>query len=214
MFKGALSESIIQRAQDKKLVRISVRNLRDWSKDPHKKVDDKPYGGGPGMVLSCQPIFDAVKELKRVSKCQGVKVSKVILMSPRGEKFDQALANRLARHKHIILICGRYEGVDERVKKITDLEVSVGDYVLTGGEIPAMAVIDALTRLVPGVLGNDESPRSDSFQEGLLEHPQYTRPRAYQGLKVPAVLLTGDHGRIEEWRELQAIKKTKKMKGR
>lgn len=211
MFDAVLGESIIKRAASRKLVNISVHDLRGWSKDKHKKADDKPYGGGPGMIMTCQPIFDAVKELRS----QGHKVTrsqtKVILLSPQGKRFDQKSANQLAKRKHLILICGHYEGIDERVKRIVDLEISVGDYVLTGGEIPAMTIIDAVTRLVPGVLGNEESAVSESFQDGLLEYPQYTRPRIYKGLKVPAVLLTGDHKKIEEWRNKEALKKTRKV---
>lgn len=193
MFKGVLDESIIKRAQKKRLVKITVHNLRDWSKDRHKKVDDKPYGGGPGMILCCQPIFDAVRDLK-------TKTAKIILLSPKGKRFNQRFANRLAKQKRLILICGHYEGIDERVRKAlaTD-EISIGDYVLTGGEIPAMAIIDAVARLIPGVLGNKDSTRLESFQQGLLEYPQYTRPRIYRGLEVPEILLTGDHKKIEEW---------------
>jgi len=206
MFDNALSESIIKRAKEKKLVKITTHDLRDWTKDKHRKVDDKPYGGGPGMILSCQPIFDAVKDLRKKSQV------KVILLSPQGKRLDQGLANRLAKQKRLVLICGHYEGVDERVKNIVTDEVSIGDYVLTGGEIPAMVMIDALVRLVPGVLGNSESARRDSFQgAGLLEYPQYTRPRAYKGLKVPEVLLTGDHKKIEQWRHKQSLKKTRKV---
>jgi len=213
MFDGVLGESIIKRAQEKKLVRIRVHNLRDWTLDRHKKADDKPYGGGAGMILSCQPIFDAVRELGGSrAKGQG---SRVVLLSPRGKKFNQALANRFSRQKQLILICGHYEGVDERVKEgiVTD-EVSIGDYVLTGGEIPAMVLIDAVARMVPGVLGNRDSAKFDSFQNGLLEYPQYTRPRVYKRLKVPGVLLSGDHKKIEEWRYKQSLKKTNRIKSR
>jgi tRNA (guanine37-N1)-methyltransferase len=203
MFSGVLGESIIKRAQARRLARINVKDLRAYSRDRHRKVDDAPYGGGPGMILLAQPIFDAVRSLKKGG-------SKVILLSPQGRRFSQALANRLARQRHIILICGRYEGVDERVKKIITDEISIGDYVLTGGEIPAMAVVDAVTRMVPGVLGNKESNKSESFQSGLLEYPQYTRPREYLGLKVPQVLLTGNHKKIEEWRYKQSLKRTKR----
>jgi tRNA (guanine37-N1)-methyltransferase len=208
MFDSALGESIIKRAKEKKLVKIAVHDLRDWTKDKHRKVDDKPYGGGPGMVMACQPIFDAVAELKKSSRSR----AGVILLSPQGKRLDQGSANRLAKQKHLILICGHYEGVDERVKKIVTDEVSIGDYVLTGGEIPAMVMIDALVRLVPGVLGNAESAGSDSFQgaQGLLEYPQYTRPRIYKGLKVPGVLLTGDHKKIEQWRHKESLKRTRK----
>ncbi len=205
MFDAVLGESIIKRAAKRALVKITVHDLRDWSKDKHRKVDDKPYGGGPGMIMTCQPIFDAAASLKSKVKSQKAKV-RIILLSPQGKRFDQKYANRLAKQKNLILICGHYEGIDERVKKIVTDEISVGDYVLTGGEIPAMVMIDALTRLVPGVLGNKESAVSESFQNGLLEYPQYTRPRIYKGLKVPEVLLTGDHKKIEEWRH----KKTRK----
>jgi len=204
MFTGVLGESIMQRARQKGLVRIRVHNLRDWSADKHRKVDDSPYGGGPGMVLSCQPIFDAVASLKK-------KESRVILLSPQGRRFDHPAAKKFARRAHLVMICGRYEGIDERVRAAlaTD-EISVGDYVLTGGEIPAMVLIDAVSRLVPGVLGNERSAENESFSAGgLLEYPQYTRPRVYRGLKVPAVLLTGDHKKIEAWRFKESLKKTR-----
>jgi len=207
MFKGVLDESIIKRAKKKRLVKIEVHDLRRWSKDKHKKVDDRPYGGGPGMILSCQPMFDAVSSLIKRSK-----QSKVILLSPQGKRFNQETVNRLAKQKHLVLICGRYEGVDERVKQalVTD-EISIGDYVLTGGEIPAMAMIDAITRMVPGVLGNKESTKFESFQNGMLEHPQYTRPRVYKNLKVPEVLLTGNHKKIENWKYKKSLKITRKV---
>ncbi len=208
MFEGALNESIIKRAQEKRLVKIDVLDLRSWSADRHKKADDKPYGGGPGMILTCQPIFDAVSELKEKGSIRQGRTRlrrekekvRIVLLSPRGKKFNQKLADRLAKQKHLILICGHYEGVDERVKEIISEEISIGDYVLTGGEIPAMAVADAVVRLVPGVLGNKESLISESFRAEGLEYPQYTRPRVYKGLKVPAVLLTGNHENIAEWR--------------
>lgn len=205
MFDAVLGESIIKRAAAKRLVKISVHDLRRWSTDRHRKVDDKPYGGGPGMIMTCQPIFDATASLRSKVTSHtlvGTGKSQVILLSPQGKRFDQKLANRLAKQKHLILICGHYEGIDERVKKIVTDEVSIGDYVLTGGEIPAMAVIDAVTRLVPGVLGNEDSARLDSFQGDFWEYPQYTRPRVYKGLKVPDVLLSGNHKKIEEWRNL------------
>ncbi len=208
MFTGVLDESIIKRARKKKLVGIGIHNLRSWSKDRHKKADDKPYGGGPGMILSCQPIVDAVKDLVRSkSKPRG---TRVILLSPQGNRFNQKMANSLSKQKHLVLICGHYEGVDERVKKaIRADEISIGDYVLTGGEIAAMVIVDAVTRMVPGVLGNKDSTKFESFQNGMLEYPQYTRPRLYRGLEVPAVLLTGDHKKIEEWRNKQSLKRTK-----
>lgn len=207
MFEGAFNDSIIKRAITKKLIRVSVHNLRDWSKDRHKKVDDKPYGGGPGMVLSCQPIFDAVKELRKRAKGQR---PRVILMSAQGKTFDQRIAEKLAKKRHLIFICGHYEGVDARVSRIVTDEISIGNYVLTGGEIPAMAITDAVSRLVPGVLGNSESVLNESFQQGMLEYPQYTRPRVYMGLKVPPVLLKGDHKKIEAWRNKEALNRTRK----
>lgn len=222
MFKGVFGESIIKRAITKRLVSIKIHNLRDWSEDKHRKADDAPYGGGPGMLLSCQPIFDAVKELKPKIKdhprpediflkgnSSPREKPKIILLSPQGKRFDQRLANRLAKEKRLILICGHYEGVDERVKKVITDEVSIGDYVLTGGEIPAMVLIDAITRLIPGALGNKKSTSQESFQTGLLEYPQYTRPRDYKGLKVPQVLVSGDHERIEEWRHNESVRRTR-----
>lgn len=201
MFKGVFSESIIKRAQAAKKLEINIHNLRDWSGDKHRKVDDKPYGGGPGMVMSCQPIFDAVGDLKTRSR--------VILLTPQGKKLDQKLAKKLSKEKRLILICGHYEGVDERVRQaLVDEEISIGDYVLTGGEIPAMVLVDAVARLIPGVLGHKDSNKQESFSSGLLEYPQYTRPAVYKGLKVPQILLSGDHEQIEAWRKEQAEKIT------
>jgi len=208
MFKGVFDESIIKRAKASKKLKVVVHNLRDWSCDKHRKVDDKPYGGGPGMVLSCQPIFDAVRDLKAGSRGKGLG-SRVILLCPQGKKLKQKLAKRLSKEKHLILICGHYEGVDERVKRhLIDEEISIGDYVLTGGEIPAMVLVDAVARLLPGVLGHKDSNRDESFSGGLLEYPHYTRPAVYRGLKVPQVLLSGDHARIEVWRKEQSRKIT------
>lgn len=226
MFKrGPFEESILKRARDAGKIIIEVHNLRDWSRDRHKKVDDKPYGGGPGMVMNPQPIFDAVESLlkKSVASRQSSVVrkgqkkkessSRVILLTPQGARFDQSQARRLLHYKHLILICGHYEGVDERVKEAlaTD-EISIGDYVLTCGELPAMVLVDAVVRLVPGVLGHPGSKQEESFSEGLLEYPQYTRPRIFRGKKVPTVLLSGDHKRIKIWRKAQALKKTAKRR--
>jgi len=219
MFKGVLRESILKRAQESGKVKIVVHNLRKWSKDKHKKADDKPYGGGPGMVMTPQPLFDAVETLKaEPSNFKNLKVqpskSKVIFLTPQGKKLGQAQAKRLAKCKHLILICGHYEGIDERARKrlVTD-EISIGDYVLTGGEIPAMALIDSIVRLVPGVLGHKDSAKLDSFSKGaLLEHPHYTRPAVFRGMKVPKVLLGGDHKEIENWRRQESIKRTKKRR--
>jgi tRNA (guanine37-N1)-methyltransferase len=189
VFEPILNESIIKRARDKGLVNIAVHNLRDFSDDKHRKVDDRPFGGGPGMVFTPQPIFEAVESVKAKGKSKKVKV---ILLSPQGKVLNQKLAQKLSKDKHLILICGHYEGIDERVRlKLVDEEISIGDYVLTGGELPAMVLVDAVVRLVPGVLGDRDSSKSDSFCDGLLEYPHYTRPANYKGMKVPKVLLSG-----------------------
>ncbi len=216
MFKSVFSESIIKRAIKKKKIEINIFNLRDFSSDKHKKVDDKPYGGGAGMVMKPEPIFRAIEYVKseRAIFMGGAnQKSKVILLTPQGERLTQGLANKLSKLRHLILICGHYEGVDERVRKyLVDLEISIGDYVLTGGEIPAMVLVDCITRLIPGVLGEKESLTFESFQGNLLEYPQYTRPKAYRGLKVPEVLLSGNHKRIEKWKRHQALKITKQKR--
>ncbi len=206
MFDGVLGESIIKRAKKKGKADIRVHNLRDWTDDKHRKVDDKPFGGGPGMVIKPQPLFDAVSDLKGRS-------SRVVLMTPQGRRFDQAAAKRIAGAAHIIVVCGHYEGVDERFRRkcVTD-EISIGDFVLTGGEIPAMALVDCVVRLIPGVVGDEESLEFESFSAGLLEYPQYTRPADFRGLKVPRVLLSGDHNKIDAWRKEMALKRTKKMR--
>jgi len=206
MFKGVLSESILKRAQKSGKLKIGIHNLRDWSKDKHKKVDDRPYGGGPGMVISPQPVFDAIKKLKKRN-------SKVVFLTPQGKKLNHRSVKVFTKFKHLILLCGHYEGVDERVrKKLVDYEVSIGDYVLTCGEIPAMVLIDAVARLIPGVLGHKDSHKLDSFSKGLLEYPQYTRPEIFYKMKVPKVLLSGDHKRINKWRQEQAVKRTKQRR--
>ena len=201
MFNSIFNESIIKRALDNKLVEINIHNIRDYSKDPHKKVDDTPYGGGPGMVLMCQPIFDAVKALRNDN-------SKVILLTPGGILYKQSIAIDLSHEKHLIIICGHYEGFDERIKTICDMEISIGDYVLTGGEIPCMVLIDSLTRLIDGVI-RKESYENESFTNNLLDYPTYTKPRVYEGLEVPDVLVNGDHTKIDKWRYEQQIKLTK-----
>ena len=201
MFNNIFSESIIKRAIDNNLVEINIHNIRDYSKDPHKKVDDTPYGGGPGMVLMCQPIFDAVKALRNDN-------SKVILLTPGGILYKQSIAIDLSHEKHLIIICGHYEGFDERIKTICDMEISIGDYILTGGEIPCMVLIDSLTRLIDGVI-RKESYENESFTNNLLDYPTYTKPRTYEGLSVPDVLVNGDHAKIDKWRYEQQIKLTK-----
>ena len=201
MFNGVFAESIIKRAIDNNLVEINIHNIRGYSKDPHKKVDDTPYGGGAGMVLMCQPIFDAVKDLRSDN-------SKVILLTPSGKLYKQSMALDLSLEKHLIIICGHYEGFDERIKTICDMELSIGDYILTGGEIPAMVLIDSITRLIDGVI-RKESYLNESFTDNLLDYPTYTKPRVYAGLVVPDVLVNGDHAKIDKWRREQQIEITK-----
>ena len=207
-FASVLNESILKRAQEKKKVKIRVHDLRDYTVDKkHRKVDDRPFGGGPGMVLSPQPIFDAVSKIKKNKKAH------VVFFTPSGETLTQKLAKNLSGHQHLILICGHYEGIDERVReKLANQCICIGDYVLTGGEIPAMVLVDCVTRLIPGVLGKQESLDRESFEENLLEYPQYTRPSNFRGMKVPNVLLSGNHKAIEKWRQQEALKKTKKFR--
>ena len=201
MFTGVISSSSIKRAIDDNKIEINLHNFRDYSKDIHHKVDDTPYGGGCGMILTCQPIFDCVNDLKD-DECT------VILLTPDGTPYKQELANNLVKLKHLIIICGHYEGFDDRIRSICDMEISIGDYVLTGGEIPAMVLIDSVTRLIDGVI-NKESYQNDSFYNGLLDYPQYTKPREYNGLKVPDVLLSGNHKEIEKYRIEAALEKTR-----
>lgn len=201
MFTGVISSSIIKRAIDDNKIEINLHNFRDYSKDIHHKVDDTPYGGGCGMILTCQPIFDCVNDLKD-DDCT------VILLTPDGTPYKQEIANNLVKLKHLIIICGHYEGFDDRIRSICDMEISIGDYVLTGGEIPAMVLIDSVTRLIDGVI-NKESYQNDSFYNGLLDYPQYTKPREYNGLKVPDVLLSGNHKEIEKYRMEAALEKTR-----
>lgn len=201
MFTGVISSSIIKRAIDDNKIEINLHNFRDYSKDIHHKVDDTPYGGGCGMILTCQPIFDCVNDLKDDE-------STVILLTPDGTPYKQEIANNLVKLKHLIIICGHYEGFDDRIRSICDMEISIGDYVLTGGEIPAMVLIDSVTRLIDGVI-NKESYQNDSFYNGLLDYPQYTKPREYNGLKVPDVLLSGNHKEIEKYRIETALEKTR-----
>ena len=200
MFDSVFDESIIKRAMDNNLVEINIHNIRDYTLDPHKKVDDTPYGGGAGMVLMCQPIFDAVKALRSDN-------SKVILLTPSGKLYKQSMALDLSLEKHLIIICGHYEGFDERIKTICDMEISIGDYVLTGGEVPCMVLIDSITRLIDGVI-KKESYENESFTDNLLDYPTYTKPRVYDGLSVPDVLVNGDHEKINKWRREQQIKLT------
>ncbi|MBI3332645.1 MAG: tRNA (guanosine(37)-N1)-methyltransferase TrmD [Candidatus Omnitrophica bacterium] len=205
MFPPILGASIIKRAILKKVVEVRVHDLRDWSRDKHQKVDDRPYGGGPGMVMRPEPFFDAVADLKKQNSLE----PRVILLSPQGERLTQGKAAELARRPWLILLCGHYEGVDERVRiGLAQEELSIGDYVLTCGELPAMVLVDSVARLLPGSLGDEQSPEEESFQGNLLEYPQYTRPEDYRGLRVPEILLSGDHEAVAEWRRLQALRRT------
>jgi tRNA (guanine37-N1)-methyltransferase len=206
MFAGPLDESIIKRARDAGLLDLKIHNLRDYAHTRHKTVDDRPFGGGPGMLLKPEPIFEAVEGLAQEK-------TRVILLSPAGRTFTQAVARELAQCEHLLLICGHYEGFDERVREqLADDELSIGDYVLTNGGLPVMVIIDAVTRLLPGVLGDDESSHEESFSDGLLEYPQYTRPAEFRGLKVPEVLLSGNHAEIARWRAEQAKQRTKERR--
>jgi tRNA (guanine37-N1)-methyltransferase len=202
MFRGPLDESIVQRARDAGKLDLRIHNLRDYTHDRHRTVDDRPFGGGPGMLLKPEPIFEAVEALR-------TDASRVILLSPAGRPFTQARARALARESHLLLLCGSYEGVDERVREaLVDEELSIGDYVLTNGALPAMVVIDCVTRLLPGVLGDAESAADESFSGPRLEHPQYTRPAVFRGMAVPEVLLSGHHAEIARWRAERARERT------
>ena len=204
MFEGIFSQSIIKRAILDKKVEINLHNFRDYSKDPHHKVDDTPYGGGSGMVLTCQPIFDCVEALKEDD-------SLVILMTPDGIPYKQQMAYDLSKKKHLIIICGHYEGFDERIRSLCDLEISIGDYVLTGGELASMVLTDSIVRLIPGVI-ETSSHQNDSFNNNLLDYPTYTKPRNFRGMEVPSILVNGDHKKIEEYRKEESIKRTKERR--
>jgi len=208
MFAGPLDESIIKRARAAGLLDLKIHNLRNWAHDRHKTVDDRPFGGGPGMLLKPEPLFEAIEALQHED-------TRVVLLSPAGRKFNQTIARELAAQKHLLLVTGHYEGFDERVReKLADDELSIGDYVLTNGALPAMVVIDAVARLLPGVLGDDESSQDESFSDGRpgLEYPQYTRPAEFRGMKVPEVLVSGHHAEIEKWRREEAKRRTKERR--
>lgn len=208
MFKGPFDFSIIKRAREEEKVNINLVNLRDYSKDKHRQVDDYPYGGGKGMVIKPEPVFRAVESL-----IENRQKTRILLLCPQGNLFNQEKAKELAQEEHLIMLCGHYEGVDERIREnLVDEDISIGDYVLTGGEIPAMVVTDAVVRLIPGVLSSSESVQEESFYEGLLEYPQYTRPEEFRGIKVPGVLLSGDHGKIKLWRRKQALARTREKR--
>jgi len=202
MFAGPLDESIIKRAREAGLLDLRIHNLREYAHDRHKTVDDRPFGGGPGMLLKPEPLFEAIEDLSRDS-------AHVVLLSPSGRVFNQKIARELAQHKHLVLVTGHYEGFDERVRaELADDELSIGDYVLTNGALPTMVVVDTVTRLLPGVLGDDQSAQDESFSHGLLEYPQYTRPAEFRGMKVPEILLSGNHAQIARWRAEQAKSRT------
>jgi tRNA (guanine37-N1)-methyltransferase len=201
MFEGPFSTSMLKKAQDKKIVEIAIHDLRNWSVDKHRSVDDRPYGGGHGMVLMIEPIYNALKDLKN-------KNTKVILLSPQGKIYNQKLAKKLSKIKHLILIAGHYEGFDERIRQhLVDEEISIGDYILTGGELPAMVLVDSIVRLLPGVL-EKEAKHQESFENNLLDYPQYTRPEVFNNWKVPEVLLSGNHAEIISWRKQEALNNT------
>ncbi|EKD79829.1 MAG: tRNA (guanine-N(1)-)-methyltransferase [uncultured bacterium] len=205
-FEGLKTHSVIGRAVGNGTIEVVTHNLRDYSTDKYKTVDDRPYGGGPGMVLKVDVLHRALIDVRRKTSDES---AKVILLTPQGQVYKQKIAQELAKESNLILICGHYEGFDERIREYVDLEISIGDYVLTGGEIPAMMIMDSIVRLLPGVLGDDASSVDESHSEGLLEYPQYTRPEEYDGKKVPAILLGGNHPKIEKWRREQAKERTK-----
>jgi tRNA (guanine37-N1)-methyltransferase len=219
--RGPLSESIMKRAQENRIVELHIHNLRDWTTDKHHVVDDSPFGGGQGMVMKPEPIYAAVEALRKTPNIErppsnaeqsaiGNRKSKILLMSPAGRRLDQQMAQQLSQESHLIIISGHYEGVDHRViEHLIDLEISIGDYVLTNGGIAAVVLVDSIVRLLPGTLGHEQSAADDSFSNGLLEAPQYTRPADFRGWKVPEVLLSGNHGEIAKWRKEQAIKRTR-----
>lgn len=204
MFSNFTTESIIKRAIDKKLIEVNIIDFRKYTKDPHNKVDDTPYGGGNGMVLMCEPIYDCIESIKTED-------SRVIMLTPDGIKYHQEMAYDLSKEKHLILLCGHYEGFDERIRKIVDLEISIGDFVLTGGEIPAMAVADSIIRLIPGVIA-EESHLKESFNDSLLDYETYTKPQNFRGMEVPEVLISGDHKKIAEFRQNSRYNRTKERR--
>ncbi len=204
MYNGPFSESILKRAQENGKVEINIHNFRDYTLDPHSNVDDTPYGGGSGMVLMCQPIFDCINKLKTSD-------SKIIMMTPSGRVYNQQIAYDLSKEKHLIILCGHYEGFDERIRSICDMEISIGDYVLTGGELPSMIMVDSIVRLLPGVI-DDESSKNESFNNGLLDYPVYTKPRVFNGMEVPEILLSGNHAKIDEYRYNEQLRKTRELR--
>lgn len=210
LFSGYLSQSILKKAIDRQLVDVRLWNYRDWATGNHKSVDDKPFGGGPGMLICCQPVFDCVDAVQ----AEGDQPGRLVMLTPQGRRLDQKLVQELAQENRLVLLCGRYEGFDERIRiGLNPLEISVGDFIVNGGEVPAMLIIDAVLRLIPDVLGDQTSHRYESFAEsGHLEYPQYTRPRVYRGMSVPEVLLSGDHRRIAQWQAEQSEQRTRERR--
>ncbi|MGR3317642.1 MAG: tRNA (guanosine(37)-N1)-methyltransferase TrmD [Candidatus Anammoxibacter sp.] len=212
MFEGVLNTSMLRIAQKKNLVKFNVHNIRDYSEDKHKCVDDRPFGGGPGMVLKPEPVFNAVEAIEKQSTQSTGQTTK-ILLTPQGVKFNQKIAKDIASKKHLIMICGHYEGFDERIRVgLNVFELSIGDYILSGGELPAMVVIDSVVRLVPNVLGSKDSTLIESFENGLLEHPHYTRPRKFRNMQVPDTLVSGNHKKIKDWQHDQSVKRTRERR--
>jgi tRNA (guanine37-N1)-methyltransferase len=209
MFGRVFSESMMKIAQEKGLVDINIHNLRKWTEDRHKTADDKPYGGGPGMVMKVEPVYKALEELKAEDEDR---VPLVVLITPQGQLFNQSIGKALSVVDHIIFVCGHYEGFDERIRSLVNMEISIGDYILTCGELPAMVICDSIIRLIPGVLGDEECLRDESFEDGMLEYPQYTRPAEYQNMRVPEVLLSGDPKKIGQWRRQEAYTRTRERR--
>jgi tRNA (guanine37-N1)-methyltransferase len=209
MFESPLNYSILKRARDQGIVSISITNIRDFASDNYRKVDDRPYGGGAGMVMMCAPLFACFEHVEKLAPSRG----RVIMLTPQGEPLRQAKAQELAREERLILIAGRYEGFDERIRLGLNAEqISIGDYILNGGELPAMVLVDAIVRLLPGALGDEQSAQDDSFSDGLLEYPHYTRPEVFRDMKVPEILLSGDHAKIAQWRRQQALERTRQWR--
>lgn len=206
MFRGAFDESIVKRAREKGAVEILLHNIRDYTHDRHRKADDRPFGGGPGMVLKPEPVFECIESI-------GAPPGSLIYLTPQGDRFSQSKANELAQRERLVLLCGHYEEIDERIRTaLVAEEISIGDYVLSNGEMPAMVVVDCVVRLIPGVLGDDESAQAESFTSGILDYPQYTRPAEFRGMKVPEILLSGNHQEIQKWRERKALERTENVR--
>jgi tRNA (guanine37-N1)-methyltransferase len=206
IFRGAFDESIVKRAREKGVVEIHLHNIRDYTHDRHRKADDRPFGGGPGMVLKPEPVFECVESV-------GAPEGSLIYLTPQGQRFTQTRAEELSRRERLVLLCGHYEEIDERIRTVlVGEEISIGDYVLSNGEMPAMVVVDCVVRLIPGVLGDDESAQTESFTSGILDYPQYTRPAEFRGMKVPEILLSGNHQEIRKWRERKALERTQKVR--